>query len=52
MVKCLEYIVSVIGGFIDTLDSLNVISNFSLLDLIIALIIVSFLIIFIFNRRS
>ena len=52
MFYCLEYIVSVIGGFIDTLDSLNVISNFSLLDLIIALIIVSFLIIFIFNRRS
>lgn len=52
MIDCLEYIVSVIGGFIDTLDSLNVISNFSLLDLIIALIIVSFLIIFIFNRRS
>lgn len=51
MVDCLEYIVSVIGGFIDTLDSLKVISDFSLLDLFIALIIITFLIIFIFNRR-
>lgn len=52
MIKCFEYLISLIGGFIDTLDSLNVISDFTLLDLIIALIIVTFLIIFIFNRRS
>lgn len=51
MVKCFEYLISLVGGYIDTLDSLKVISDFSLLDLFIALIIITFLIIFIFNRR-
>lgn len=51
MVRCFEYLVSLIGSFIDTLDGLTVIAGFSLLDLIIALII-TLLIVFLFARRS
>lgn len=52
MVRCFEYLVSLIGFFIDTLDGLTVIAGFSLLDLIIALIIITLLIVFLFARRS
>lgn len=52
MVSCFEYLVSLIGSFIDTLDGLTVIAGFSLLDLIIALIIITLLIVFLFSRRS
>ena len=44
MVSCFEYLVSLIGSFIDTLDGLTVIAGFSLLDLIIALIIITLVI--------
>lgn len=52
MVSCFEYLVSLIGSFIATLDGLTVIAGFSLLDLIIALIIITLLIVFLFARRS
>lgn len=51
MVNCFEYLVSLIGSFIDTLDSLTVIAGFSLLDLVIALTVVTLLIVFLFARR-
>ena len=51
MVSCFEYLVSLIGSFIATLDGLTVIAGFSLLDLIIALIIITLLIVLLFARR-
>lgn len=51
MVECFNYLIDLLCDFIGTLDGLSVISGFSLLDLLIALIIVSMLIVIMLRRR-
>lgn len=51
MVECFNYLIELLGDFIGTLDGLSVISRFSLLDFLIALIIVSMLIVIMLRRR-
>lgn len=51
MVECFDYLINLLGDFIGTLDGLPVISEFSLLDLFIALIIVFMLIVIMLRRR-